>query len=162
MASSISTKPFLSGRCPSSLPGHSGEVAGDADRLPAPPAPRLAHTLIEEPWSPTYLPLGTTAHKQGRIAGETAVGGTAEFAGSLGTQVVKVFELAVARTGLRDQEAAGAGFDPVTVGSVEFDHKAYYPGAHQLHLRITWRRAATPVCGRCSAMRVRVLRRWRR
>jgi NADPH-dependent 2,4-dienoyl-CoA reductase/sulfur reductase-like enzyme len=92
------------------------------------------HRLLE---APTYLPLGTTAHKQGRIAGETAVGGTAEFAGSLGTQVVKVFELAVARTGLRAPEAAAAGLDPVTVGSVEFDHKAYYPGAHQLHLRIT-------------------------
>jgi NADPH-dependent 2,4-dienoyl-CoA reductase/sulfur reductase-like enzyme len=92
------------------------------------------HRLLQ---APTYLPLGTTAHKQGRIAGETAVGGTAEFAGSLGTQVVKVFELAVARTGLRDHDAAAAGLDPVTVGSVEFDHKAYYPGAHQLHLRIT-------------------------
>jgi NADPH-dependent 2,4-dienoyl-CoA reductase/sulfur reductase-like enzyme len=92
------------------------------------------HRLLE---APTYLPLGTTAHKQGRIAGETAVGGTAEFTGSLGTQVVKVFDLAVARTGLRDQEAQAAGLDPVTVGSVEFDHKAYYPGAHQLHLRIT-------------------------
>ena len=92
------------------------------------------HRLLQQP---TYLPLGTTAHKQGRIAGETAVGGTAEFAGSLGTQVVKVFELAVARTGLRDHEAHEAGFDPVTVGSVEYDHKAYYPGAQQLHLRIT-------------------------
>ena len=97
--------------------------------------------------SPAYLPLGTTAHKQGRVAGETAVGGTAAFAGSLGTQVVKVFELAVARTGLRDQEAAAAGFDPVTVGSVEYDHKAYYPGAHQLHLRITGDRRP----GGCSA-----------
>jgi NADPH-dependent 2,4-dienoyl-CoA reductase/sulfur reductase-like enzyme len=60
-----------------------------------------------------------------------------EFAGSLGTQVVKVFDLAVARTGLRDQEAAAAGLDPLTVGSVQFDHKAYYPGAHQLDIRIT-------------------------
>jgi NADPH-dependent 2,4-dienoyl-CoA reductase/sulfur reductase-like enzyme len=102
------------------------------------------HRLLE---APTYLPLGTTAHKQGRIAGETAVGGTAEFAGSLGTQVVKVFELAVARTGLRDPEAAAAGFEPVTVGSVEFDHKAYYPGAHQLHLRITGDRASGRLLG---------------
>jgi NADPH-dependent 2,4-dienoyl-CoA reductase/sulfur reductase-like enzyme len=46
----------------------------------------------------TYLPLGTTAHKQGRIAGENALGGTARFAGSLGTQVVKVFDLVAART----------------------------------------------------------------
>jgi NADPH-dependent 2,4-dienoyl-CoA reductase/sulfur reductase-like enzyme len=92
------------------------------------------HRLLQRP---TYLPLGTTAHKQGRVAGETAVGGDRAFAGSLGTQVVKVFELAVARTGLRDPEAAAEGFDPVTVASVQFDHKAYYPGAHQLHLRIT-------------------------
>ena len=102
------------------------------------------HRLLE---APAYLPLGTTAHKQGRIAGETAVGGNATFAGSLGTQVVKVFELAVARTGLRDQEAQAAGFDPVTVGSVEFDHKAYYPGAHQLHLRITGDRPSGRLLG---------------
>jgi NADPH-dependent 2,4-dienoyl-CoA reductase/sulfur reductase-like enzyme len=101
------------------------------------------HRLLQ---APTYLPLGTT-HKQGRIAGETAVGGTAEFAGSLGTQVVKVFELAVARTGLRDAEATAAGQDPVTVRSVEFDHKAYYPGAHQLHLRITGDRPSGRLLG---------------
>lgn len=47
----------------------------------------------------TYLPLGTTAHKQGRTAGENAVGGNREFAGSLGTQVVKIFDLVIARTG---------------------------------------------------------------
>jgi NADPH-dependent 2,4-dienoyl-CoA reductase/sulfur reductase-like enzyme len=92
------------------------------------------HRLLQQP---TYLPLGTTAHKQGRVVGETAVGGNRAFAGSLGTQVVKVFELAVARTGLRDPEAHEAGFNPLTVGSVQYDHKAYYPGAHQLHLRIT-------------------------
>jgi NADPH-dependent 2,4-dienoyl-CoA reductase/sulfur reductase-like enzyme len=34
---------------------------------------------------PTYLPLGSTAHKQGRVAGENAVGGRREFAGTLGT-----------------------------------------------------------------------------
>jgi NADPH-dependent 2,4-dienoyl-CoA reductase/sulfur reductase-like enzyme len=102
------------------------------------------HRLLQKP---AYLPLGTTAHKQGRIAGETAVGGTAEFAGSLGTQVVKVFELAVARTGLRDYEAQAAGLDPVTVGSVEYDHKAYYPGAHRLHLRITGDRTSARLLG---------------
>lgn len=85
----------------------------------------------------TYLPLGTTAHKQGRVAGENAVGGSQEFAGSLGTQVVKVFELAIAGTGLRDVEAIDAGFDPVTIESEFWDHKAYYPGAHQLRVRVT-------------------------
>jgi NADPH-dependent 2,4-dienoyl-CoA reductase/sulfur reductase-like enzyme len=96
---------------------------------------------------PAYLPLGTTAHKQGRIAGETAVGGGREFAGSLGTQVVKVFELAVARTGRRDTDAREGGFDPVTVGSVQFAHKAYYPGAHQLHIHLTGDRTSGQLLG---------------
>jgi NADPH-dependent 2,4-dienoyl-CoA reductase/sulfur reductase-like enzyme len=91
------------------------------------------HRLLGE----TYLPLGTTAHKQGRVAGENAVGGHREFAGSLGTQVVKVFDQAVARTGLRDHEATAAGYDPVTVAWTADDHKAYYPGSHRIHMRFT-------------------------
>lgn len=93
----------------------------------------------------TYLPLGTTAHKQGRVAGANAVGSNQEFAGSLGTQVVKVFELAIARTGLRDFEAAG--FDPVTIESEVWDHKAYYPGAHKLRIRITGDRQTGKLLG---------------
>ncbi|HTW08793.1 MAG TPA: FAD-dependent oxidoreductase [Acidimicrobiales bacterium] len=85
----------------------------------------------------TYLPLGTTAHKQGRVAGENALGGDRQFAGSLGTQVVKIFEHAVARTGLRDHEAVAAGHDPLTVAAEADDHKAYYPASHRVHMRYT-------------------------
>jgi NADPH-dependent 2,4-dienoyl-CoA reductase/sulfur reductase-like enzyme len=85
----------------------------------------------------TYLPLGTTAHKQGRVAGENALGGNREFAGSLGTQVVKIFDQAAARTGLRDHEATAAGFDPISVGSEADDHKAYYPASHRIQMRFT-------------------------
>ncbi|MGV3711467.1 FAD-dependent oxidoreductase [Pseudolysinimonas sp.] len=85
----------------------------------------------------TYLPLGTTAHKQGRIAGENALGGNARFAGILGTQVVKVFDLVAARTGLREHEAAAAGFTPLSTTKAADDHKAYYPGAKPISIRIT-------------------------
>ena len=85
----------------------------------------------------TYMPLGSTAHKQGRIAGENAVGGTHAFAGTLGTQVVKVFDLVIARTGLRDAEAAQVGFDPFTIESTTWDHKVYYPEAHEMRIRLT-------------------------
>jgi NADPH-dependent 2,4-dienoyl-CoA reductase/sulfur reductase-like enzyme len=84
-----------------------------------------------------YLPLGTTAHKQGRIAGENALGGNREFVGSLGTQVVKVFDLVAARTGLRDHEATAAGFTPLTVEARSDDHKAYYPNSHPITMRYT-------------------------
>ena len=95
----------------------------------------------------TYLPLGTTAHKQGRVAGENALGGNRQFAGSLGTQVVKIFDQAAARTGLRDHEAAPAGFDPVTVASEADDHKAYYPGSHRITMRVTGDRATGRLLG---------------
>ncbi|MCS5732471.1 FAD-dependent oxidoreductase [Herbiconiux daphne] len=85
----------------------------------------------------TYLPLGTTSHKQGRVAGENAIGGSARFAGSLGTQVVKVFDLVAARTGLRDHEAIAAGHTPLSGTAIADDHKAYYPGANPLSIRIT-------------------------
>jgi NADPH-dependent 2,4-dienoyl-CoA reductase/sulfur reductase-like enzyme len=101
------------------------------------------HRLLGE----TYLPLGTTAHKQGRVAGENAAGGSREFAGSLGTQVVKIFSHAAARTGLRDHEAAAAGFDPVTIGSEADDHKAYYPGSHRIAMRFTGDRTTGRLLG---------------
>lgn len=85
----------------------------------------------------TYLPLGTTAHKQGRVAGENALGGDARFAGSVGTQVVKVFDVVAARTGLREHEAAAAGYAPATMQAVADDHKRYYPGAQPISFRIT-------------------------
>ena len=95
----------------------------------------------------TYLPLGTTAHKQGRVAGENALGGNREFAGSLGTQVVKIFDQAAARTGLRDHEAAAAGFDPVTTETAADDHKAYYPGSHRITIRVTGDRTTGQLLG---------------
>jgi NADPH-dependent 2,4-dienoyl-CoA reductase/sulfur reductase-like enzyme len=101
------------------------------------------HRLLGE----TYLPLGTTAHKQGRVAGENALGGQRQFAGSLGTQVVKIFEMAAARTGLRDQEAAAAGYDPVTIAAEADDHKAYYPGSHRIAMRVTGDRRTGQLLG---------------
>jgi NADPH-dependent 2,4-dienoyl-CoA reductase/sulfur reductase-like enzyme len=101
------------------------------------------HRLLGE----TYLPLGTTAHKQGRVAGENALGGSRLFAGSLGTQVVKIFDQAAARTGLRDHEAVAAGFGPVTIESQADDHKAYYPGSHRITMRVTGDRATGRLLG---------------
>jgi NADPH-dependent 2,4-dienoyl-CoA reductase/sulfur reductase-like enzyme len=102
------------------------------------------HQLLKRP---VYMPLGSTAHKQGRIAGENAIGGSAEFAGTLGTQVVKVFDLAIAATGLREGTAREEGFDPLTVQSTADDHKAYYPGAHPLQMRIVADRSTGQLLG---------------
>ena len=60
---------------------------------------------------------------------------------------MKIFDQAAARTGLRDHEAAAAGFDPVTVASEADDHKAYYPGSHRITMRVTGDRATGRLLG---------------
>ena len=57
-----------------------------------------------------YIPLGTTANKQGRIAGENAAGTNSVFEGIVGTAVTKVFDLEVARTGLSPVDAEREGY----------------------------------------------------
>ena len=102
------------------------------------------HRLLDRP---VYISLGTIAHKQGRVAGENALGRERLFAGALGTQSLKVFDLAVARTGLLDSEARAAGFDALTVETEMFDHKAYLPGARRMHVRLTGDRQSGRLLG---------------
>ena len=102
------------------------------------------HRMLERH---VYMPLGTTAHKQGRVAGENMMGRSCEFQGNLGTQVVKVLDQVAARTGLREIEAAEAGFDPLTVSLTSWDHKVYYPGAKELHIRLTGDRTTGRLLG---------------
>jgi len=58
-----------------------------------------------------YIPLGTTANKQGRIAGENAAGKNNKFEGVAGTAITKIFDLEVSRTGLSPIEAERDGID---------------------------------------------------
>lgn len=84
-----------------------------------------------------YIPLGTTAHKQGLIAGENMLGGTREFQGTLGTQVVKVFDLAAAGTGLRETQSTNAGYEPLTITMTALDHNPYYPEPQEMTISVT-------------------------
>jgi NADPH-dependent 2,4-dienoyl-CoA reductase/sulfur reductase-like enzyme len=59
----------------------------------------------------TYIPLGTTANKQGRVAGENVAGRATTFEGVAGTAQTKIFDLQVARTGLSSLEATREGLD---------------------------------------------------
>jgi NADPH-dependent 2,4-dienoyl-CoA reductase/sulfur reductase-like enzyme len=83
-----------------------------------------------------YLPLGTTAHKQGRVAGANIVGRETHFAGVIGSQVLRVFEQVAARTGLLASEAEAVGYSVVEHTAVVDDHKAYYPGATKITIRV--------------------------
>ncbi len=85
---------------------------------------------------PVYVPLGTTANKQGKIAGENAVGGNAIFKGIVGTAVFKVFDLEVARTGISEKQAKEEGIDYVST-VIEHGSKAhYYPGGSKIRVKL--------------------------
>lgn len=84
----------------------------------------------------TYIPLGSTANKQGRVAGANAAGMPCTFGGVAGTAVAKVFGLEVARTGLTEREARVKGFDVGVSSIVTRNHARYYPGGTELHVRL--------------------------
>jgi NADPH-dependent 2,4-dienoyl-CoA reductase/sulfur reductase-like enzyme len=85
---------------------------------------------------PVYIPLGTTANKQGKVAGENAVGGNAIFKGIVGTAVFKVFELEVARTGISEKQAKEEGIDYVSTVIEHSSRAHYYPGGSKIRVKL--------------------------
>ena len=83
-----------------------------------------------------WIPLGTTANKQGRIAGANVLGVGQRFRGIVGTAGFVVFDLEVARSGIGEEEAAAEGFDPVAVSIRQSSRAHGYPGGLpiQVHL----------------------------
>lgn len=78
--------------------------------------------------APLYRPMGSTANKMGRIAGDQATGGTLEFRGVLGTGIVKVFDLTVAHTGMSEQQARKEGYAVVVCHNIKPDKPEYFHG----------------------------------
>lgn len=96
---------------------------------------------------PVYLPLGSTANKQGRVAGTNAAGGSSTFDGVLGTTIVRVFDCNVGRTGLTETEAREAGFDVETVLAPAPDRAHFFPGARPIALKLVADRATGRILG---------------
>lgn len=88
-----------------------------------------------------YIPLGTHANKMGRIAGKQMALGVGAFKGVLGTAILKLFDLGMARTGLSEAEAKQEGID-VTVATLKtLEHAGYYPGAKPLTVKLVLRKS---------------------
>ncbi|MDW5330519.1 FAD-dependent oxidoreductase [Plantactinospora sp. KLBMP9567] len=96
---------------------------------------------------PVFVPLGTHANKQGRIAGINIGGGYATFAGIVGTAVTRVCDLEVGRTGLREDEAAAAGFEFVAVRVESTNRAGYFPGAKPMTVKLIVERRSGRLLG---------------
>jgi NADPH-dependent 2,4-dienoyl-CoA reductase/sulfur reductase-like enzyme len=94
-----------------------------------------------------YLPLGTTANKQGRVAGENAAGGNAKFKGIAGSAITKVFDLFIGKTGLTKEDALRHGFDPVEEVIEDITRARYYPNNKPIWIKIVADRKSGRVLG---------------
>ncbi|HHY94153.1 MAG TPA: FAD-dependent oxidoreductase, partial [Firmicutes bacterium] len=74
-----------------------------------------------------WIPLASTANKQGRVAGTNAAGGGERFPGVAGTAVLQVGDWNVARTGLGEEEARAFGYEVVTSFVAGTDGAHYHP-----------------------------------
>jgi NADPH-dependent 2,4-dienoyl-CoA reductase/sulfur reductase-like enzyme len=119
--------------------GPAGSIAVDDRQLTSLPGLYAAGDCAQA-WHlitgrPVYMPLGTTANKQGRVAGENAAGGRARFPGIVGTAAVRLFELECARTGLSENEAHAAGFRFVSA-TIEQASRASYLGGKPIRVKL--------------------------
>jgi len=85
---------------------------------------------------PVYVPLGSTANKHGRVAANVIAGQADRFPGILGSLVVKVFDLNVARTGLSAEDARLNGYDSVSLIATSPDIAHLYPGNKPIIIKL--------------------------
>lgn len=79
-----------------------------------------------------YRPLGSTANKTGRIAGDVVTGGMLEYKGNLGTSIFKFKELTIASTGLTQKQAEEYGYEVQVCHNIKPNKSEYLGGEEML------------------------------
>jgi NADPH-dependent 2,4-dienoyl-CoA reductase/sulfur reductase-like enzyme len=93
------------------------------------------HAVTDEP---AWVPLGLTANRAGRAIGQTVAGDPSPVGDIAGTAVVKAFDMECGRVGVLDHdEAADAGFDPVSETITAGSRSGYYPGGDETTVTLT-------------------------
>lgn len=84
-----------------------------------------------------WVPLGSTANKEGRVAAFSMAGIEDEiFDGILGSLVLKYFDYTVSLTGLTEIQAKESGFNVVTTTITKYDKSYYMPSANKITLKM--------------------------
>jgi NADPH-dependent 2,4-dienoyl-CoA reductase/sulfur reductase-like enzyme len=95
---------------------------------------------------PTYIPLGTTANKAGRVAGANAAGARERYPGIVGTSIVGIFGTAFATTGLSVAQARAEGFSPAAA-RIEANGRPRYFGGGKTTVELVADRATRRLIG---------------
>ncbi len=83
-----------------------------------------------------WVPLGSTANKEGRCAALNAAGIYSPFEGVLGSSVSRCLNTTMSMTGLNEKEAIEAGFTPVSATISKTDKVAYMPDVGDITLKV--------------------------
>jgi NADPH-dependent 2,4-dienoyl-CoA reductase/sulfur reductase-like enzyme/rhodanese-related sulfurtransferase len=94
-----------------------------------------------------YIPRGSTANKQARIAGINAAGGSAAFPGILGTTIIRVIDFNAGKTGLSVDEAEAHGLKVETIVVPAHDRAHFFPGANPIILKLVAEKETGRVLG---------------
>ncbi len=86
---------------------------------------------------PCWIPLGSTANKEGRCCALNVSGQTDEFEGVLGSAVTKYFDFTMSMTGLTEKQALKYGFEPVSVIVRKNDKAGYMPDVESIIIKLT-------------------------
>ena len=86
--------------------------------------------------SPVWVPLGSTANKEGRVAAINLCGGSEDFEGVLGSAVTRYFDLNISMTGLSEKTAQKLGFDTVSVVITKKDKAGYMPEVENITIKL--------------------------
>jgi len=82
-----------------------------------------------------YAPLGSTANKTGRIAGDIITGGDLNFRGILGTGIVKVFDMSIGKTGLTEKEAIENGYEIEVIHNLKENQSIYLKESREILIK---------------------------
>ncbi|HOP64711.1 MAG TPA: FAD-dependent oxidoreductase [Spirochaetota bacterium] len=95
-----------------------------------------------------YMPMATTANKQGRVAGLQAAGVKTElYKGAIGTQMMKVCDLEVAKTGFNKNDASRHGIEVTDDLTVWKSRAGYCPASRPIKVKLTIRADNRKVIG---------------
>lgn len=94
-----------------------------------------------------YKPLGTNANKQGRIAGLNIMGQKRIYQGTLGTSILRFFNLTLAKTGLSAQEALESGFEIGSETIKSTDIAGYFPNHQFFTMKIIYEKESMAIMG---------------
>ena len=95
----------------------------------------------------TLTALAGPANKQARIAADNALGRKSIFAGTLGTSVVKVFDLVAASVGANEKSLKRNSVPYLVSYTHSGSHAGYYPGASNLSVKLCFSPGSGQVLG---------------